>query len=125
MTLTAPVIAVRSIDEGDSSGYGHDWTATRPTRLATIPVGYADGLPRAAAGRAQVALNGRRLDVVGAISMDQTVVDVGDLPVMLGDAVTVWGTSGPSVKEWAAWASTIPHEIMTSVGARVRKVLAP
>src|SRR5690606_19030964 len=101
-----------------------EWTATRPTRLATIPVGYADGLPRAAAGRAQVALDGRRLDVVGAISMDQAVVDVGDAPVILGDVVTVWGGAGPSVKEWAAWAGTVPHEIMTGVGSRVRRVVA-
>ncbi len=124
MALTAPVIAVRQVDAGVSSGYGHDWTATRPTRLVTIPVGYADGLPRAAAGRAQVTLNGRRFNVVGAVSMDQAVVDVGNEPVKLGDAVAVWGGSGPSVKEWAVWAGTIPHEIMTGMGARVRRVVA-
>lgn len=123
-TLTAPVIALRRVDAGESSGYGHGWTASRPTRLATISVGYADGLPRAAVPRAQVAWNGRRMDVVGAISMDQAVVDVGDAPVTLGDDVTVWGASGPSVGEWASWAGTIPHEIVTGLGARVRRVLA-
>jgi alanine racemase len=124
-TLTAPVIAVRRVDAGDSTGYGHDWIAARPTQLATLAVGYADGIPRAAAGRAQVAWNGRRMKVVGAISMDQLVVDVGDRHVEPGDTVTIWGATGPSVSEWAAWAGTIPHEILTGVGARVRKAVAP
>lgn len=124
MTLTAPVVSVREVAAGTPVGYGHQWVAGRATRLALLPLGYADGLPRCASGRAEVALRGRRCPVVGRISMDQVVVDVGALPVEVGDVATVFGPGGhgePTVAEWAAWSGTIPHEIVTGLGARVRR----
>jgi alanine racemase len=121
LTLRAPVVAVRDVRAGTSVGYGHTWTAPRDTRLVTLPVGYADGIPRAATGRAEVSLLGRRCPLVGRISMDQVVVDVGGLAAGLGDSAVVWGAGGPSVAQWAAWCGTIEHEIVTGVGARVRR----
>jgi alanine racemase len=122
MTLTAPVVSVRAVAAGTGVGYGHTWTSGRGTRLALLPLGYADGLPRAASGRAAVLLRGRRCPVVGLVSMDQVVVDVGSLPVTVGDVATVFGPGDhgePTVADWAHWSGTIEHEIVTGIGARV------
>ncbi len=125
LTLTAPVIGVRRVAAGAEVGYGHTWSASRPTTLALLPLGYADGLPRAASGHAEVSVRGRRRPIVGAISMDQVVVDLGDDLAAPGETATVFGpgASGePTVAEWAAWAGTIEHEIVTGIGARVARV---
>lgn len=122
LTLTAPVVGVRRVPAGTAVGYGRTWVAERPTTLALLPLGYADGLPRAASGRAEVLLGGRRRRVVGRISMDQSVVDVGDDAVLPGTVATVFGPGRggePLVREWAAWSDTIEHEIVTGIGARV------
>ncbi|HEX5595459.1 MAG TPA: alanine racemase [Micromonosporaceae bacterium] len=122
MTLTAPVVNVRRVRAGTPVGYGHTWRPTTATTLALVPVGYGDGLPRAAAGRAQMLLRGRRREVVGRISMDQIVIDVGDDPVAPGETVTIFGpgTAGePTVADWASWAESIDHEIVTGLGSRL------
>lgn len=122
LTLTAPVVSVRRVARGTGVGYGHTWTADRATTLALLPLGYADGLPRVASGRAQVALRGRRCPVVGRISMDQVVVDVGDAPVRPGEVATVFGPGRggePTTADWASWSDTIEHEIVTGIGPRV------
>jgi len=124
LTLTAPIVAVRRIRAGATVGYGHAWTAPADTSLGLLPVGYADGLPRAASGRAEVMVAGRRRAVAGLISMDQTVIDLGSEQVGPGATATVFGpgTAGePTVADWAAWAGTIEHEIVTGIGARVRR----
>ncbi|GAB4010337.1 alanine racemase [Nocardioides ultimimeridianus] len=122
MTLTAPVVSVRDVGAGTPVGYGHTWAAPRATRLALLPLGYADGIPRTASGRAQVWLRGRRCPVVGVVSMDQVVIDVGTAPVGVGEVATVFGPGSqgePTAAEWAAWAGTIEHEIVTGIGSRV------
>lgn len=122
LTLTAPVVSVRRVPAGTAVGYGHTWTADRTTSLALLPLGYADGLPRAASGRAQVSLRGRRFPIVGRVSMDQVVVDIGDEPIVPGEVATVFGpgrAGEPTVAEWALWADTIEHEIVTGIGSRV------
>ncbi len=124
MTLTAPLLLVRRVPAGTSVGYGHDWSAPRSTHLGLIGLGYADGLPRAASPRAEVLVRGRRHPVVGRMSMDQAVIDLGDCAAEPGDSVTVFGPGDrgePTVADWAEWAGTIPHEIVTRVGARVRR----
>lgn len=124
MTLTAPVVSVREVRAGTAVGYGHTWVAPRATRLALLPLGYADGLPRVASGRAEVLLAGRRCPVVGLVSMDQVVVDVGPRPVAVGDVATVFGPGDagePTVADWADWSGTIEHEIVTGIGGRVRR----
>ncbi|MFN8195377.1 MAG: alanine racemase [Nocardioidaceae bacterium] len=125
LTLRAPLVAVRRVAAGDAVGYGHTWRAPRATRLGLVGLGYADGLPRLASGRAEVLVSGVRRPLVGRISMDQSVVDLGDLPVGPGGTVTVFGPGDdgePNVADWAAWAETIPHEIVTGIGPRVRRV---
>jgi alanine racemase len=124
LTLTAPVVAVRRVREGSPVGYGHCWAAPADTTLGLLPVGYADGLPRAASGHAEIMVRGRRCPVAGLISMDQTVIDLRSQQVHPGEAAIVFGpgTSGePTVADWAAWAGTIEHEIVTGIGARVRR----
>jgi alanine racemase len=124
LTLTAPVVTIRRVRAGRPVGYGHSWTAPVDTNLGLLPVGYADGLPRAASGQAEVMVRGHRCRVAGVISMDQTVIDLRGLRVHPGEIATVFGpgSSGePTVAEWATWAGTIEHEIVTGIGARVRR----
>lgn len=118
--LAAPAVVVRDVAAGTGVGYDHAWVAERRTRLATIPVGYADGIPRVATGRAEVLVRGRRARVVGAVSMDQVVVDVGDAGVEPGEPVTIVGTEpqAPTLGDWAAWSGTIAHDIVTHLGSR-------
>ena len=128
LTLTAPVVTVRRVRAGTPVGYGHTWTAPRATWLGLLPLGYADGLPRAVSGRAEVLVRGRRCPVVGRVSMDQVVVDLGDEPVSVGEQVTLLGPGDagePTVAEWAAWAETLEHDIVTGFGPRVRRTIRP
>ncbi|MFC4561054.1 alanine racemase [Nocardiopsis mangrovi] len=128
LTLTAPVVMVRDAEAGTPVGYGHTHRTPARTRLALVPLGYADGIPRIASGAAEVAVHGRRRPVMGTVSMDQIVVDVGDLPVRAGDPVTVFGPGDggePTTADWARWSRTNEHEVMTGVGPRVERVQAP
>ncbi|MCR1781018.1 alanine racemase [Nocardioides carbamazepini] len=131
MTLTAPLAQVRRVRAGTPVGYGHTHRTAHATHLGLLPLGYADGLPRVASGCAEVLVRGTRCPVVGRISMDQVVVDLGRTGAEAGECVTVFGPGGtagggePTVAEWAAWAGTIEHEIVTGIGARVsRRTLA-
>ena len=125
LTLTAPIVSVRRVRSGTPVGYGHTWSADRATHLGLLPLGYADGLPRAASGRASVLVRGVRRPLVGLISMDQCVVDLGEDPAQPGEVATVFGGDGPSVTEWASWADTIEHDIVTGIGPRVGRRVAP
>lgn len=125
LSLTAPVVSTRAVASGAGIGYGHDHVVDRPTNLALLPLGYTDGLPRAASDRAEVQVRGRRRPVVGRFSMDMVVVDTGDDRLRPGETVTLFGrgTDGePTVADWARWAGTIEHEIVTGIGPRVRRV---
>lgn len=122
LTLRAPVVLTKRVPAGTGVSYGHVYTTARDGTLALVPLGYADGIPRQASGRAEVSIGGNRHPVAGMVAMDQIVVDVGTAPVDLGDEVVVLGpgTDGePTVAEWAAWAGTNPHQILTGIGARV------
>ncbi|WP_408897423.1 alanine racemase [Nocardioides sp. R1-1] len=124
MTLTAPLVQVRRVRAGTPVGYGHDHRTTGATHLGLVPVGYADGLPRVASGRAEVLVRGARRPVAGRISMDQVVVDLGPEGAEVGETVTLFGpgrSGEPTVAEWAAWAGTIEHELVTGIGARVAR----
>jgi alanine racemase len=123
MTLESRVAAVRAVPAGAGVSYGSTWRAPAPTTLALVPVGYADGIPRAASNRAEVLVGGRRAPVRGRIAMDQFVVEVGD-GVAVGDPVVVFGdpaTGAPSAADWARWADTIGYEIVTRIGPRVAR----
>lgn len=122
LTLRAPVVSVREVRAGTPVGYGHRHVTDRRTVLALLPLGYADGIPRSSHG--YVFVHGRRCPVVGTVSMDQTVVDVGDLGVQPGDVATVFGPGydgEPTAADWAIWADTIEHDIVTGIGPRVRR----
>lgn len=124
LTLTAPLVSVRRARAGTPVGYGHTWLTPATTWLGLLPLGYADGLPRVASGRAEVQVRGARRPLVGRLSMDMGVVDLGDTGATTGDPVTVFGPGDrgePTVAEWAAWADTIEHEIVTGLGSRLHR----
>lgn len=122
--LDARVIQVRTIPAGSGVGYGHSFHATHETRIATIAVGYADGLPRALGNRGAVWFNGIRLPIAGRVSMDSTTLDVTALPagaLQLGDWVELIGPH-QTLDTLAHDAGTISYEILTSLGARYHRV---
>lgn len=112
--LTARVLQLRRIDSGETVGYGATFRAQRPTMLATIALGYADGFPRALANKGVAVLNGVRVPMVGRISMDMTILDVTDMPDMphVGDRAELLGDQ-ISLGEVAAMAGTNEYEILT------------
>lgn len=120
------VVSVRSIEAGRVVGYNGTFVATEPMRLALLAVGYADGLNRALSNRGSVLIRGQRAPIVGRISMDQTVVDVTEIPgVAAGDEVVLLGRQGEesiTAEDHARCAGTIPWEIFTSIGARVARI---
>jgi alanine racemase len=127
MRVRTEVIACREVGEGSPVGYGATWTAPRRSRIATIAMGYADGLSRRLSNRGHVLVGGKRAPIVGAVSMDMTMVDVTDVPgASVGDEVVVLGSQdGPNGRaslgadEIAAHADTIAWEVLTSVSRRV------
>ncbi|HSD53182.1 MAG TPA: alanine racemase [Burkholderiales bacterium] len=121
MTFETAVIAVRTVQSGESVGYRALWRAQRESRLAIVACGYGDGYPRAAGTGTPVMISGRRAPLVGRVSMDMLTVDVTDLPgVRPGDPVTLWG-EGVAVEEVATHAGAIPYELICGVGSRVRR----
>lgn len=119
MSLVGEVIAVRDVPLGESVGYGAGWVAQRPSRIATVSCGYADGYPRNAPPGTCVAIRGQRLPLAGRVSMDMLAVDVTDLPqASLGDAVELWGAQ-ITIDELAHASGTIGYELLTKVTQRV------
>ncbi|WP_044870782.1 alanine racemase [Pseudomonas sp. LFM046] len=125
MSLSAQLIAVREIAEGETVGYGATWEASRPSRIGTVSCGYADGYPRHAPSGTPVVVNGRRVPLAGRVSMDMLAVDLSDMPeARVGDPVELWGAQLP-VDELAQACGTIGYELLTKVTARVpRRYLA-
>lgn len=127
MRVRSEIVALRDLEIGESAGYGWSWTAQRPSVLATVPIGYADGLPRALSNKGHFLVRGHRAPIVGAVSMDMVMIDVTDIPAAaLRDEVVVLGSQdGPqgrlsvTTEDLAAWAGTIPWEILTNVSRRV------
>ncbi len=122
LSLHSRVAAVRDFAAGESVGYGRRFVAERPTRIATVPIGYGDGWRRILGGRAEVLIGGRRYRQVGTVSMDSITVDVGlDHPVAPGDAVTLIGRDGDATitaEQVARQAETINYEITCGLTAR-------
>jgi alanine racemase len=124
MTLQSHVIAIKELSPGERVGYGGDWVASRPTRLAVAAVGYGDGYPRSLGSGAPVLVNGERAGLAGRVSMDMIGIDVTDLhrTPALGDPVVLWGEGLP-VEEIAVWADTIPYELLCGISQRVAVTL--
>ncbi|MBS97298.1 MAG: alanine racemase [Oceanospirillaceae bacterium] len=119
MTLTTEVIALRDVAEGEAVGYGGTFICKRPTRIATIAMGYGDGYPRHAQNGTPVVIHGRRAAVAGRVSMDMMTIDVTDVPdVNIGDRVELFGKA-LSAAEVATWCGTIPYTMVTCLTPRV------
>ncbi|WP_209623006.1 alanine racemase [Saccharothrix coeruleofusca] len=118
MTFRSSVVLTKRVRAGTSVSYGHTWTAKADTTLALVPVGYADGVPRALSNRMHVWLAGARRPVVGRVCMDQVVVDCGDDAVAEGAEVVLFGDGAhgaPTAREWADTTGTIDYEIVTGM----------
>ena len=126
MSLRSQVVFLKDVPEGASVGYASTWRAPRPTRIATIPAGYNDGVAWRLSNRGHVLVRGRRAPIVGRVSMDYVTIDVGAIrDVQVGETVTLIGTDGGetvTVEELAERAGTIPYEITCSVGRRVTRL---
>jgi alanine racemase len=124
MSVRAIVIAVRDIEAGESVGYDGCWTAARPSRIATVGIGYGDGYPRHAANGTPVWIRGQRVPLVGRVSMDSITIDVSDCAgVAVGEAAMLWGPELPAAII-AEWARTASYELFTGVGRRVTREYA-
>jgi len=126
MSLRTRVANVRHVRRGDPVGYGATFRAKQRGRIATLPIGYADGVPWSVGNRGTVLLRGRRLRIVGRVSMDLLTLDVGELPVEIGDRVLLFGRADSErlpVEQLAEAAGTIPYELLVRVGHRVPRVL--
>ncbi|MDA1386472.1 MULTISPECIES: alanine racemase [Glycomyces] len=118
------VMSVKRVPAGSGISYGHTVHLERDTNVALVPLGYADGVPRAASGRAEVYLAGKRRRVLGRICMDQFMVDCGDDVVKPGEPVVLIGAGEqhPDADDWSAWAGTIPNDVLTAIGSRVPRL---
>jgi alanine racemase len=116
---TAPVAFVKRVRAGEAVSYGQRWTAPSDTTVATVRVGYGDGYPRALTNLGVATVAGRTGRVVGTVCMDQTMLDVGDAEVAVGDEVVLMGPGGPGADALAERIGTIAYELLTGVGTRV------
>ncbi|WP_343212316.1 alanine racemase [Actinomyces sp. 565] len=137
MRLEAPLTQVRRIPAGQAVSYGGTWRAPTDRWLGLVPLGYGDGIPRAASNGGPAAVNGIRSAIVGRVCMDQVVIDLGPAttpegapvppPAAAGDTVVLWGAGDdattPTADDWAQVCSTINYEIVTRLGERVPRVL--
>jgi alanine racemase len=127
MTLKANVILIKEVEKNTSISYGRVFTTNRESKIATIPIGYADGYTRLLTGKGQVLINGEMAPVVGKICMDQCMVDVTDLKgdVSVGDEVVLFGRQGDKeirVEDIARSIGTINYEIVCIIGKRIPRV---
>lgn len=126
LALRSQIVFIKDFPAGASVGYGSTWRATRPTRLATLPLGYNDGVPWRVSNCGEVLLRGRRAPIVGRVSMDYTTVDATDIPgATVGDTATLIGVDADQeirAEDVAKWAGSIPYEITCSLGDRVRRI---
>ena len=129
MRCRCAVAMLKDYPKGFPLGYGRTWVTPRPTRIALLPVGYADGYSRACSNRAEVLIQGRRYPVVGRVSMDHTMVDITDCPgVAVGSEVTLLGRDGDdliTIDELAGHADTLPYCITCGLGNRPGRVHLP
>ena len=136
MRLESALVQVKRIDAGQAVSYGGTWSAPADRWVGLVPLGYSDGIPRAASSAGPVGVGGLRTSIVGRVCMDQVVIDLGPArnetgaplpaPAAVGDTVVLWGAPGsseqeaiPTADEWAQACGTINYEIVTRLGARI------
>lgn len=120
--LKTRISQIKDIPQGDSVGYNRRWVAQRPSRIAIISIGYADGLNRHLGyENGKVVVNGHQVPIIGSICMDMCFLDVTDAPCQEGDEVVIFGDAD-LLQQISDAAGTIPYEILTSVSPRVKRV---
>mgnify|MGYP000120539607 CR=1 FL=1 len=120
MTLQSSLIAIREIEAGSAVGYGGAWISDKKTTIGVVAIGYGDGYPRHAVNGTPVLINGRKVPLIGKVSMDMITVDLGENSTdAVGDLVTLWG-QGLAVEEVAKYATTIPYELLCNITRRVK-----
>jgi alanine racemase len=126
MSLKTRITFLKRVPAGCALSYGGTYVTPQPTTIAILPIGYADGYPRSLSNRGVVLVRGQRCPIVGRVTMDATLVDVGSVEgVSVGEEVVIFGEQNGarlSVEEVAALAGTIPYEILCGVGQRVPRV---
>ena len=126
MRFVSQVAQLKDIPAGEGISYGHRFVTSKPSRLAAIPVGYADGYNRLLTNRGEVLIGGRRVPVVGTVCMDWILIDVTDLPdVQVGDQVTLLGRDGDDIitaEEWADKVGSITYEVFCNISKRVPRI---
>ncbi len=125
MTLKAEVALVKELPKGHGISYGSEYVTSKDTKIALIPLGYADGVPRIAGNKGVVLANGKTFNVAGRICMDQFMIDIDDLDLQAGDEVILFGDPAknhPDVEQWAKASQSIGYEIITRLGPRVPRI---
>ena len=121
-TLRTVITSIRHWPAGETIGYGRRGVLTRPSRIATIPIGYADGINRHfGRGAISVMVNGKEAPTVGNICMDACMIDVTDIDCKVGDSVEIFGPNAP-LQRLADVLDTIPYEVLTSISPRVKRI---
>jgi alanine racemase len=125
MSLRSRVVAVKGVRPGEVVGYGAHWTAEKPSRVAVVPAGYADGLDRRMSGSCDVLIRGHRAPIIGAVNMDMISVDVSGIKVEPGDEVVIIGEQGDQridVREISSIIGTNPYEVLCRIGTRIERI---
>ena len=126
LTFKSRIVYMKDVPSGTPLGYGAAFHARRPSRIATVPVGYADGLSHALSNRGYAIVRGRRARIVGSISMDLSLLDVTDIPgTNIGDEIILMGQSDDcsiTAMEIAQLLDTVPYEVLCSIGKRVPRI---
>ena len=127
LELSSCIVYKKRVKRGEGVSYNHRWHSDKDTTIVTVPYGYGDGYPRLLTNRACVTINGKAYNVVGTICMDQVMIDVGDDNINIGDKAVFISRDPNSFSAWhlAKTIGTIPYEILTSIAARVPRLVSP
>lgn len=125
LSLKTRVVFIKTVPRGSGISYGHYYITRKPTKIATLPIGYGDGYPRNLSNKSEVLIKGKRFKIVGRICMDQTMVEIGNSDIKVGDEVILIGTQGKqriTAEELALKSGTIPYEIVCGLGSRIPRI---
>lgn len=122
LSLKGRIVHIHEIQSGEGVSYSHTFTASKPTRIATIPIGYADGVSRALSNKIKAVWNCKKITQVGNITMDQMMFDIGDYDAKIGDIITLIGENSMSIDDWAKILNTINYELTCRLKVRLPRV---
>lgn len=123
MSLRSRITLVKTVEAGRGISYGKEYVTDKPTRVATVPIGYADGYLRKLAHGGMMIVRGKKVPIIGRICMDQCMIDVTDIPdCERGDEVIIFGTEGVTIDDLADWLETINYEVACVIGKRIPRI---